>query len=327
MAEVWEAGDEILQRPVAVKILHNHLTEDPTFMARFQTEAIAAAQLHHPSIVAIYDTCHQDGLEAIIMELVRGRTLREYLDERGRISAAEAIQIGSDIAGALETAHRLGTVHRDIKPANILLANDGRVLVADFGIAKVCDHTDLTNTGVMLGSVKYLAPEQIEGHAVDARTDIYSLGVVLYEAVCGEPPFSGNSPAAMALVRLKQDPVPPRSVRPDLPTSLAALIEHCLERDPANRFESAKELRDAFNAVVSPPSINRTEVFDETVAQPFPDRDAEIPTEISVNQADQFRVIEGEAGINVGAILLIVLAAIGLSVAAMLIWTISPAHP
>jgi eukaryotic-like serine/threonine-protein kinase len=245
MAEVWEAHDEVLERHVAVKLLHRHLASDRTFTQRFKAEAVAAARLHHPSIVSIYDTSTEEGLEAIVMELVRGRTLRDYLDERGRLDPIEVVHIGADVADALQAAHRAHVVHRDVKPANILLCDDERVMVTDFGIAKVRDDSDLTNTGTMLGTVKYLAPEQVEGNPVDGRTDVYGLGVVLYEALAGRPPFDADTAAATALARLHQEPPPLQRWRPDVPHALAAVVMRALSRDPARRFASAAELRAA----------------------------------------------------------------------------------
>jgi serine/threonine-protein kinase len=256
MAEVWEANDQVLGRQVAVKLLHRHLADNRTFTQRFRAEAVAAARLHHPSIVSIYDTCTDNGYEAIVMELVRGRTLREYLDERHQLPADEVVQIGADVADALAAAHRALIVHRDIKPANILLCDDARVMVTDFGIAKVRDDTDLTSTGTMLGTVKYLAPEQVESAPVDARTDIYALGVVLYEALVGRPPFVGDTAAATALVRLHQTPPAPRRYRPDIPPALDAAVMRCLARDPNQRFVSASDLR----AELLAPADNRPSV-------------------------------------------------------------------
>ncbi len=248
MAEVWEAVDHVLERPVAVKVLHRHLTADEAFSRRFRAEAIAAARLHHHSIVAIYDTCHDDDLEAIVMELVRGRTLRDYLDEQGRLECDEVVQIGADVADALAAAHRAGIVHRDVKPANILLCDDDRVMVTDFGIAKVRDSADLTSNGTMVGTVKYLSPEQVEGRAVDPRSDLYALGVVLYEALLGRPPFSADTPAATALARLHQTPPRPRSVRPDVPVALDTVLMRVLDRDPEHRFADAASFRAALLA-------------------------------------------------------------------------------
>jgi len=245
MAEVWAADDEVLGRPVAVKILHRHLGEDPGLQARFRHEAVAAARLVHPAIVAIYDTCHEDGTDAIVMELVRGRTLRDYLDERGRLDPVEVVHIGSEVASALSCAHRAGVVHRDVKPANILLSDDGRVLVTDFGIAKVLDEPDLTRTSQLLGTVKYLAPEQVEGGPADARTDVYALGAVLYECLCGEAPFRADSPAALALARLHRDPVPPHDVVAGVPPALDHALVRAMRRRPDQRFAGAEDFRTA----------------------------------------------------------------------------------
>lgn len=259
MAEVWQATDEVLGRAVAIKVLHPHLAEDETFRARFRAEAVAVARLVHPSIVAIYDTISDDGTEALVMELVRGRTLRDYLDERGgRIDATEVVPIGADVAAALGCAHRAGIVHRDMKPANILLSDDGRVLVTDFGIAKVLDEPDLTQTSELLGTVKYLAPEQVEGRRVDGRTDVYALGAVLYEALCGAAPFTGDNPAAMALRRLHQDPTPLADRVLGVPPALAAAVGRALARRPEERFASADDLRGALLAVRPVPDPDLT---------------------------------------------------------------------
>jgi serine/threonine-protein kinase len=268
MAEVWEADDLVLQRRVAVKLLHRHLAADHGFTLRFRAEAVAAARLHHPSIVAIYDTCNGDGSEAIVMELIRGRTLRQYLDERGRLHPDEVVQIGADVADALSAAHAAGIVHRDIKPANILLCDDARVMVTDFGIAKVRDDSDLTNTGTMLGTVKYLAPEQVESSPIDGRTDIYALGVVLYEALVGRPPFHGDTDAAIALARLHQTPPPPSRSRPDLEPGLDAAVMRAMARRPADRFVTAADFRAELLAPSSPPRPDPTR--DPTTVAPVP---------------------------------------------------------
>ena len=245
MAEVWQAKDDVLGRPVAVKILHPHLAADDSFVVRFRTEAIAAARLHHPGIVAIYDTCHERGSEAIVMELVRGPTLRERLDEQRFLSPEEVVRLGTQVADALGAAHQAGLVHRDIKPANILLCEDGRVMVTDFGIAKIRDDPDVTQTGTMLGTVKYLAPEQVRGERLDGRADIYALGVVLYESLCARPPFAGETPAATALARLHQTPPRPRHVRTTVPVALDAVVMRCLQRDVVDRYATAADLRTA----------------------------------------------------------------------------------
>jgi eukaryotic-like serine/threonine-protein kinase len=275
MAEVWEATDQVLDRLVAIKVLHPHLAHDDAFVERFRREAIAAARLTHPSIVAIYDTYsgqgEEEGVEAIVMELVRGISLRRHLDERGVLHADEAVAIAARVAEALETAHRAGLVHRDIKPANILLCDDERVMVADFGIAKVAESGDHTKEGTMLGTAKYLAPEQVSGNPVDARTDLYSLGIVLYEMVCGRVPFEGDNDTATVLARLHSDPTPPRQVRPDVPPDLEAVILRALRRDPDERPASAAELRSALLAGGSglpPPPVPAVPPADATFLEP-----------------------------------------------------------
>jgi serine/threonine-protein kinase len=249
MADVWEAKDTLLERQVAVKILHPHLAADEAFVARFRTEAIAAARLHHRSIVAIFDTCSDNGVEAIVMELARGHTLREEIDRHGHLDPVVVINIGVDVADALQSAHAAGLIHRDVKPANILLCDDQRVMVTDFGIAKVRDNSDRTQTGTMLGSVKYVSPEQVEGNPVDPRSDNYSLGVVLYEALTGQPPFTADTPAATALARLHTVPRHPCQIRRDAPAPLADLIMKAMSLDPAQRHSTAAELRAALLAI------------------------------------------------------------------------------
>jgi tRNA A-37 threonylcarbamoyl transferase component Bud32 len=248
MAQVWQGTDEVLQRQVAIKLLHPHLAADATFVARFRQEAVAAARLAHPGIVSIYDTCSDGGVEAIVMELVTGRTLRERLDDPAPIDPWQAAGLAAQVAEALDAAHRAGLVHRDVKPANVLLCGDGRVKVADFGIAKAVADADLTQPGLMVGTAKYLAPEQVLGEPVDPRTDIYSLGVVLYEMLCGRPPFSGENDAATALARLHRDPLRPRQVRAGVPKALEEVVCRAMARQPSDRYDTAADLRAALLA-------------------------------------------------------------------------------
>ena len=248
MAQVWEATDLVLDRRVAVKLLHAHLTDDTTFVERFRREAIAAARLSHPSIVSIFDTYSGDGMEAIVMELVDGITLRQELDRRHSLPPDEAVRIGVAVADALAVAHQSRLVHRDIKPANILLCQDERVMVADFGIAKLDEGGDHTKEGTMLGTAKYLAPEQVEGRPVDARTDVYALGIVLYEMLCGRPPFDADTDAATALARLTTEPPRPRQIKADLPRDLDDVVMRAMARAPDQRYATAAELRAALQA-------------------------------------------------------------------------------
>lgn len=255
MAEVWRADDTLLGRSVAVKVLHRHLAADPAFVTRFRSEAVAAARLHHPGIVAVFDTCSDLGIEAIVLELVEGHTLRQHLDAHGALPAVDAIDIAASVADALDVAHRAGLVHRDVKPANILLCRDDRVMITDFGIAKLVDTTDHTATGAMLGSVKYLSPEQVEGAPVDGRSDVFSLGIVLYELLAGSPPWVADQPAAIALARLHSEPPPLATRRSDLPRGLETVVRQALAVDPAARFQAATDLRDALRAVRAAPVV------------------------------------------------------------------------
>ena len=255
MAEVWEGHDEILSRPVAVKVLQAHLASDGVFLERFRREAVTAARLAHPCVVSTYDTGVDDGTAYIVMELVRGDTLRRLVTERGRLDVGLSVSIARQIVDALAEAHHAGLVHRDIKPANILLLDDGwggvRVKVTDFGIAKASEGlgADLTRTGTVLGTPKYLSPEQIRGEEPDARADLYSLGVVLFEMLAGEPPYSGSTDMATALAHLN-DRVPRLSSRvKGVPPALERLVNDLLAKDPDARVPSAVALRERLDAL------------------------------------------------------------------------------
>ena len=245
MARVWAAEDPILRRRVAVKILDPTLADDAHVRQRFRHEAIAAARLTHPGIVATYDTGEDDGVAYIVMELVEGTTLRRLLDERKQLAVGETADIGAQVADALEHAHSRGLVHRDVKPGNVLVERDGRVKVTDFGIAKAAGTSELTRDGAVVGTARYLAPEQVEGAPVDARTDVYALGLVLYEMLCGQTPFDGDNEIASAVARLRTDPVPVGIARPEVPRAVQEVVGRALARDPAGRPPSAGEVRDA----------------------------------------------------------------------------------
>ena len=260
MAEVWEAQDEILGRRVAVKVLHPHLAADESFLARFRREAIAAARLAHPNVVATFDTGVDDGVAYIVMELVDGHTLRQELAEHGALTPVRAIHVASQVADALDYAHRSGVIHRDVKPGNILLTEDERVKVADFGIAKAAIETledatgtavanDLTQSGAIVGTAKYLSPEQVNGDAVDGRSDVYALGVVLYEMLCGRAPFLGDTDVAVAMQHATATPLSPRQVRAGIPRPLEAIVLRAMEKSPEQRFPSAAEMHSALLSV------------------------------------------------------------------------------
>jgi len=243
MANVYLADDRKLDRPVALKVLPAELSRDPNFVERFRLEAQAAASLNDPTIVAVYDWGQEQDTSFIVMEYVEGRTLRDAMGN-GPIEAVQAAQIGADIAKALSAAHRAGVVHRDIKPGNVLITPSGEVKVADFGIARANGTGDgLTRTGAVMGTATYFSPEQAQGLAVDARSDLYSLGVVLYEMVTGAVPFVGDSAVSVAYLHVRE-PVPaPSEHQPDIPPALEAIILTCLQKEPAARYQSADDLR------------------------------------------------------------------------------------
>ncbi len=260
MAEVWVATDVDLDRKVAVKWLRSTLATDPVVTERFRREAIAVARLSHPNIVGVHDVFVHDGRQAVVMQLVDGKSLRQLLDSQKRLGPELTIHIGAAIAGALDEAHRAGFVHRDVKPGNILVTSDGRVLLTDFGIAKgLTPDDDLTSDNVMMGTAKYLSPEQVRGRRLDGRADLYSLALVLYECLAGRVPFLGETDADTALARLQRDPTDLGHLRPTLPIGLVNLIHRTLARNPAHRPQTGADLRSALLAVdTSPPAIDGT---------------------------------------------------------------------
>ncbi len=274
MAQVWQADDTVLGRKVAVKILHPNFAADGDILERFRDEAKAAARLSHPSIVAIYDTASEAGVEAIVMELIEGLTLRQYLDDHGPLSITDATDLTVQVADALEAAHAARIVHRDIKPGNIMLCPDRRTKVTDFGIAKALEAGDRTSDGTMLGTAKYLAPEQVEGQPVDERADVYSLGVVLFEALTGQPPFAAETASATALARLRVDPPSPRSIDPTIPPAVERVVLTAMARDRDRRYPTAVALREALllaaNAPVEEPVVPPPPAVDPTTTGPVP---------------------------------------------------------
>jgi serine/threonine-protein kinase len=249
MAEVYRARDIRLDRIVAIKTLRSDLARDHTFQARFRREAQSAASLNHPAVVAVYDTGEDvtDGTPVpyIVMEYVDGRTLRDLLRQDRRLLPERAVELVDGILRALDYSHRGGIVHRDIKPANVMITRAGDVKVMDFGIARAMADSaaTMTQTAQVIGTAQYLSPEQARGERVDARSDIYSTGCVLYELLTGQPPFTGDSPVAIAYQHVREDPIPPSQIDREIPQWADAIVLKAMAKDPAQRYQSAGEMR------------------------------------------------------------------------------------
>ncbi len=249
MSEVHLARDDRLDRDVAIKVLRADLARDPTFYLRFRREAQNAAALNHPAIVAVYDTGEAETeagpLPFIVMEYVDGSTLRDIVRAEGPMAPRRAMEVIADVCAALDFSHRNGIVHRDVKPANVMINNAGAVKVMDFGIARALadSSSPMTQTAAVIGTAQYLSPEQARGEQVDARSDVYSLGCVLFEVLTGEPPFKGDSPVAVAYQHVREDPELPSRVNSSVPRELDSIILKAMAKNPANRYQSAAEMR------------------------------------------------------------------------------------
>ena len=261
MAKVFQGTDTVLGRTVAIKILAPRFADDDGFVQRFRREAQAAARISHPNIVSVFDTGSDGGVHYIVMEFVEGRTLAEYLTGGGRIMPDRAIAIAKDVCRALDAAHAQGVIHRDIKPGNIMINPRGEVKVTDFGIARMTTTAEtVAETAAILGTASYLSPEQAQGQPVDGRSDLYSLGCVLYEMVTGRPPFLGESPVTVASKQVLEQPLPPSKLSTDVTQALDAVILRALGKNPANRYQSAEEMRTDLERVtrglsVEPPPV------------------------------------------------------------------------
>ena len=250
MASVYQATDRMLQRTVAVKVLGPPYDHDPAFVERFRREARAAAGLSHPNIVAIFDSGSQAGIHYLVMEYVEGETLAELLRRQGALEPGRAAEVARWVCQALAAAHARGLVHRDVKPANVLISHDGLVKVADFGIATAAATATLTGNGALLGTAAYLSPEQARGGPVDARSDVYALGCVLYELVCGAPPFVADSPLAVVAQQVAEAPTPPSRRNPRVGAALEAVVMTALEKQPGRRYQTASAMGQELERVV-----------------------------------------------------------------------------
>jgi eukaryotic-like serine/threonine-protein kinase len=280
MAEVHRGRDLRLGRDVAIKMLRTDLARDDTFQLRFRREAQNAASLNHPAIVAVYDTGEERGssgetLPYIVMEFVNGRTLKEVLAVEGRLMPRRALEIVAEICAALEFSHRHGIIHRDIKPGNVMLTQTGQIKVMDFGIARALANSGstMTQTSAVIGTAQYLSPEQARGESVDARSDVYATGCVLYELLCGQPPFIGDSPVSVAYQHVREDARPPSLLNRDVPPPIDAVVLKALAKNPLNRYQSAAEMRaDLLRAAAGRPVFAEPVLFDPAAGATRPMR-------------------------------------------------------
>ena len=284
MAVVYKATDLVLNRTVAVKILRSQFGSDEDFVQRFRREAQAVASLSHPNVVSVYDVGQEDDTYYMVMEYIEGPNLKDVINQQGALPVSEAVRIAVQICDALDHAHQNQIIHRDIKPQNILIGKNGRVKVTDFGIPRAATSATITQTGSVLGSVHYFSPEQARGGVTAEKSDIYSLGIVLYEMLTGQLPFSGDSPITIALKHL-QEPLPePRQIRPDIPQSVENIVLKALAKDPFLRYKSAKEMLLDLETCLSPERQN-----EEKIRFPIDDEETKVLTAITPEMMAQYK--------------------------------------
>ncbi len=318
MAEVHRGADLRLGRDVAIKMLRTDLARDETFLTRFRREAQNAASLNHPSIVAVYDTGEDTSngtpVPYIVMEYVGGRTLKEVLLAEGRLTPRRSCEIVADVCAALDFSHRHQIIHRDVKPGNVMLSQNGQVKVMDFGIARAMasGQATMTQTSAVIGTAQYLSPEQARGETVDARSDVYATGCLMYELMCGDPPFMGDNPVSVAYQHVREAPRPPSQVNPDVPPAVDAIVLRALAKNPENRYQTAGEMREdleraiAGRPVMAPPVMSedeRTQMMD--AADPG-DPTRTVPA--AVEEPEK----KSKTGRNIGILMLILVLFAGL---------------
>ncbi|MCF0141612.1 MAG: Stk1 family PASTA domain-containing Ser/Thr kinase, partial [Mogibacterium sp.] len=261
MAVVYKAKDKLLNRFVAVKILRPEFTKDATFVENFKRESQAAAGLSHPNIVSVFDVGREGNINYIVMELIEGRTLNEIIAEEAPMDYRKVIEITKQVAAALRVAHKNKIIHRDVKPHNIMVTNDGVIKLADFGIAKAVNDATLSTGSKIIGSVHYFSPEQARGNYVDERSDLYSLGIVMYEMLTGQVPFDGENPVTIALKHINEEAVPPREIVPGIPPALERAVLKATNKFQTNRYKSAEELIEDLDNIEFVTKITVNNVF------------------------------------------------------------------
>lgn len=301
MALVYKGLDMLLNRKVAVKVLRQQFVHDDEFIHRFRREAQSAASLSHPNVVSIYDVGKEDDIHYIVMEYVEGMTLKDLIQERAPLPVEQAVHIAMQIADALDHAHHNQIIHRDIKPHNILIGKNGRVKVTDFGIARAVTSTTITYTGSVIGSVHYFSPEHAKGIMTGEKSDIYSLGIVLYEMLTGELPFSGESPISVALKHLQDKVKPPREINPLIPQSVENIILRSMMKDPVGRYDSAKEMLEDLDTCLQPGRLHEPKIqieeqddLDKTII--LPAIGADVQNTLVVDGEDDFEEEEERSG-------------------------------
>jgi serine/threonine-protein kinase len=322
MAEVHRGRDSRLNRDVAIKVLRADLARDPSFLNRFRREAHSAAGLNHPSIVAVYDTGEDPGPDGtpqpfIVMEYVEGRTLRDIVKAEGRLPARRASEIVADVCAALDFSHRNGIIHRDIKPANVMITPQGAVKVMDFGIARaVADNSaTITQTANVIGTAQYLSPEQARGESVDARSDVYSTGCLLYELVTGVPPFQGDSPVAVAYQHVRENPVMPSARNPEIPRAVDSIVMKALAKNQLNRYQSAGDMRQDLQRALAGQAVSAEAVMTDAERTQFIARTP--PPPVAMRRTDYMAPGEEDEGRRTGliwaAVVLALLIVIGVA--------------
>lgn len=255
MGTVYKAKCHLLNRFVAIKILKTELSDDEDFVARFKREATSVARVSHPNIVNVHDVGTENHINFIVLEYIDGKTLKQLIKENGRISTLETLDIAYQIAKALECAHKSHIIHRDIKPDNIMISEDNMVKVMDFGIAKVADSRTATNFNNVMGTVRYFSPEQAKGSFVDCRTDIYSLGIVMYEMVTGKVPYNAESSISIAMMHIQEQVIPPKEIFSDIPENINQVILKSMQKEPIKRYQTAREMADILKTIKEYPNF------------------------------------------------------------------------